>query len=45
MFAEPNPAPVKAALARLGLLHDGLRPPMTPASDALRERLAGLVLA
>ena len=45
LTSEPNPAPVKAALARLGLLQDGLRPPMTPASDALRERLATLALA
>ncbi|MCU4121785.1 4-hydroxy-tetrahydrodipicolinate synthase [Variovorax sp. N23] len=38
-FAEPNPAPVKAMLARGGALHDELRAPMTPASVALRERL------
>lgn len=42
LTSEPNPAPVKAALAQLGLLHDGLRPPMTAASAALRERLAAL---
>lgn len=40
--AEPNPAPVKAALARLGWVRDVLRAPMTPASAALRERLAML---
>ena len=44
LTSEPNPAPVKAALARLGLLHDGLRPPMTAATAALRERLASLPL-
>ena len=40
LFAEPNPAPIKAWLADAGLIGDGcLRAPMTPASDALRERL------
>jgi 4-hydroxy-tetrahydrodipicolinate synthase len=42
LTSEPNPAPVKAALARLGLLHGGLRPPMTAATAALCERLASL---
>ena len=42
--AEPNPAPVKAALAQLGLIGDVLRAPMTPVSAALRERLKGLAL-
>jgi 4-hydroxy-tetrahydrodipicolinate synthase len=45
LTSEPNPAPVKAALSHLGLLQDGLRPPMTPASAALRARLAALPLA
>ncbi|MBN3754764.1 4-hydroxy-tetrahydrodipicolinate synthase [Paraburkholderia sp. Tr-20389] len=34
-FAEPNPGPVKAALARCGLIRNELRPPMTPVSDEL----------
>lgn len=38
-FAEPNPAPVKAALALQGWLEDGLRWPMTAASPALVEAL------
>lgn len=42
--AEPNPAPVKAALAQLGLIRDEVRAPMTPASAALRERLMSLAL-
>ena len=41
--AEPNPAPVKAALAQLGLAGPTLRPPMTAASSALCGRLAGLL--
>lgn len=40
LFAEPNPAPIKAWLADAGVIGDGcLRAPMTPASNALRERL------
>lgn len=39
MFAEPNPAAVKALLAHQGHMADELRAPMTPASAALRERL------
>ena len=45
-FAEPNPAVIKGALARLGWLADGLRPPMLPAAaasvDALLAAAAGL---
>ena len=41
-FAEPNPAPVKALLARQGLIRDELRMPMTRASAALAERLSAL---
>ncbi len=36
---EPNPIPVKAALAMLGLIPDGLRLPLVSASDALTESL------
>jgi 4-hydroxy-tetrahydrodipicolinate synthase len=39
LFSEPNPAPVKAALAMQGLLRDELRLPMTPASAECGERL------
>lgn len=39
LFAEPNPAPLKAALAMMGLIPDGLRLPMTEASTDLRQRL------
>jgi 4-hydroxy-tetrahydrodipicolinate synthase len=42
LFAEPNPGPLKALLARRGLLRNELRSPMTPASTALAERLAQL---
>jgi len=43
MFAEPNPAPVKAVLARAGLIRGGLRAPMTVVSDALARELAELL--
>ncbi|WP_179401070.1 4-hydroxy-tetrahydrodipicolinate synthase [Burkholderia guangdongensis] len=39
LFAEPNPAPVKALLAARGWCGDALRLPFVPASGALRERL------
>ena len=45
LTAEPNPAPVKAALAQLGLIGGGLRAPMTSASAALGEKLATLALS
>ena len=39
LFAEPNPAGPKCALALLGRMSEEVRLPMTPAS----ERLRGLV--
>lgn len=40
LFTEPNPAPVKAALAQMGWMTDELRMPLQRASAALQERLA-----
>lgn len=45
MFVEPNPGPVKAALALEGLGNGLVRLPMVPAADALRDRLATAVQA
>jgi 4-hydroxy-tetrahydrodipicolinate synthase len=45
LFAEPNPGPVKAALAPLHALTEGLRPPMTPASASARARVAAALEA
>ncbi|WP_321818067.1 MULTISPECIES: 4-hydroxy-tetrahydrodipicolinate synthase [unclassified Paraburkholderia] len=42
-FAEPNPGPVKAALARQGLMRNELRAPMTRVSDTLEETLGKLL--
>ncbi|WP_233238406.1 dihydrodipicolinate synthase family protein [Bordetella sp. LUAb4] len=43
LFAEPNPAPVKKALAMAGLIQDELRAPLMPASNALAGRLRRLL--
>ena len=42
LFAEPNPGPLKALLARQDLLHNELRSPMTRASAALMDQLVKL---
>jgi len=42
-FAEPNPAPIKAALARLGRLQGELRSPMLPAAPATTDALMDIV--
>lgn len=39
LFLESNPIPVKAAMAHLGLIEDGLRLPMTPMTDGPRSGL------
>jgi len=43
VFAEPNPALIKAALARQGLVHNELRLPMMPASAVAEQRLLALL--
>ena len=40
LFAEPNPGPIKAALAMQGKLRDELRLPMTAMSGAGQQKLA-----
>lgn len=42
LFAEPNPAPIKALLAAQGHIQAHLREPMTAASPDLRQRLVTL---
>lgn len=39
LFAEPNPAPLKALLAQLGWCAADVRLPFVPASEALSDRL------
>jgi 4-hydroxy-tetrahydrodipicolinate synthase len=41
LFAEPNPAMVKSALAMEGLISDECRAPMQAATHVMREQLAG----
>ena len=43
LFAEPNPAGIKAALAQQGLIEDICRAPMHGASPALRAQLAAML--
>jgi 4-hydroxy-tetrahydrodipicolinate synthase len=43
LFAEPSPAPIKAALALKGMMSASLRLPMTEATDACRANLAQLI--
>ncbi len=45
LFAEPNPAPLKAALAALGLIEDGLRLPLLPATAERRARVERMLPA
>jgi 4-hydroxy-tetrahydrodipicolinate synthase len=45
MFLEPNPQPVKAALALKKRMHPSLRLPMVEASDATRQLLADVMRA
>lgn len=43
LFSEPNPGPLKAALARDGWIEDELRLPMTSSTAACRNRLAQIM--
>lgn len=43
VFEEPNPAPLKAALAMMDMMRDELRPPMQAASPEMRARLADVL--
>ena len=39
LFAETNPAPLKCAMELMGISRGDLRLPLSPVSDALRERI------
>ncbi len=43
MFSFPNPGPVKAALARQGLIKNALRSPMQPVPLALQQQIGSLL--
>jgi 4-hydroxy-tetrahydrodipicolinate synthase len=42
-FVSPNPVPVKAALAEMGLIEDVLRAPLLPLDEPQRVRLRGVM--
>ena len=42
-FVSPNPVPVKAALAEMGLIEDVLRQPLLPLAEPGRSRLLGIL--
>ena len=44
-FISPNPVPVKAALAEMGLIEDVLRQPLLPLADEQRARLVEVLTA
>jgi 4-hydroxy-tetrahydrodipicolinate synthase len=44
-FVAPNPVPVKAALAEMGLIEDVLRQPLLPLADEVRPRLRAALAA
>jgi 4-hydroxy-tetrahydrodipicolinate synthase len=44
-FIAPNPVPVKAALAEMGLITDALRQPLLPLADEQRPRLVATLRA
>jgi len=41
LFCEANPIPVKWAVEQLGLIGSGIRLPLTPLSETLREQVRG----
>jgi 4-hydroxy-tetrahydrodipicolinate synthase len=45
LFIEPNPVPVKAALAMMGRIADELRPPLYPLAPPNRERVRSALQA
>jgi len=40
LFCEPSPTPVKWALARMGLIEEGIRLPLLPLSESCHARVA-----
>jgi 4-hydroxy-tetrahydrodipicolinate synthase len=45
MFVEPNPTPVKWAVARLGLVERGIRLPLLPLSERLEDEVLAAMRA
>ena len=45
LFVESNPIPIKWALARLGLIGEGIRLPLTPLSEQFHAQVLEAVQA
>jgi 4-hydroxy-tetrahydrodipicolinate synthase len=45
MFSDSSPGPIKAALASRGFVHDSLRGPLVPASEASRAQVTAALQA
>ncbi len=45
LFVESNPIPVKWAVAKMGLMPEGIRLPLTPLSEVYREPLAKVMVS
>jgi 4-hydroxy-tetrahydrodipicolinate synthase len=45
LFVEPNPIPVKWAVARLGLIDRGIRLPLLPLSERLEDEVLAAMIA
>ena len=45
LFVEPNPTPVKWAVARLGLIDRGIRLPLLPLSERLEDEVLAAMRA
>jgi 4-hydroxy-tetrahydrodipicolinate synthase len=43
MFVEPNPIPVKWALHEMGVIDKGIRLPLTPLTENLRQPLKDIL--
>jgi 4-hydroxy-tetrahydrodipicolinate synthase len=43
-FIETSPAPVKAALAMMGMIEEKLRLPLVPITEASREKVREVIL-
>ena len=45
LFVEPNPIPVKWALAELGLIDEGIRLPLVPLDAAFHDEVRAAIKA
>lgn len=43
LFSETSPIPIKAAMAKMGMLEDELRLPLVPMTDGPREKMYAIM--